>query len=106
VAAQKRPAKRHIFAACCRKLEEWAPDAAVSYRLAIRRAGEAELHYFPVGGFFDLDPMEPPQVPMVGSYLVRYYDRYGAALETPRALLEGLFVEPADPTVKFPTSNG
>jgi hypothetical protein len=83
-------------------LVDWAPEEATGYRLAIRRDNEPSLTYFPRVGVFDLYPIEPPQVPIAGHYVVTFYDRDGASLKTPSTLLQGLFVEHPDPIIRFP----
>ena len=96
MASRYRPAKRHLFQHLGNTLLDGAPEEATGYRLAMRREGEAALTYFPAEGVFDLEPFEPPQVPVVGRYVVFFYNRGGFCLDTPSAFLHGVYVEHTD----------
>jgi hypothetical protein len=96
MASRYRPAKRHLFQHLGNTLLDGAPEEATGYRLAIRKEGEPTVTYFPAEGVFDLEPFEPPQVPIVGQYVVVFYDPKGFCLGTPRELLSGVYVEHAE----------
>ena len=100
VAAQ---ARRDRFAVQEVQLLSCAPKGAAAYRLGIRRTDTGPLHFFPkrAGKGFALDPFQPPSVPAIGLYVVRYLDAHGHDLGTPLALVTGLSVVEIDPKTRF-----
>lgn len=98
MAYQQRKARRERLPVASEAIEVSAPPAARSYRLGIRRDGRGPLCFF---GPFGLHPFEAPRVPVMGVYLIEYFDAGLGSLQTPDSLSTGIFIKTPDPKSHF-----
>src|SRR3990167_1529227 len=67
LACRQRQARRARLKTASRSIEGCAPKAAAFYRLILKIEGRGLARRF---GPFELDPFEPPRVPVMGVYEV------------------------------------
>lgn len=101
MACQQRAIQRKRVESASRSVQGWAPEKATGYCLGISKEQGGEIVWFPRHGTFSVKPFEPPRVPIMGVYTIRFFDADLNRVRTPRALAAGILIRNPDPRVDF-----